>query len=225
MSVAPVTHLQWRHFYEHAGKAQGLPLQESDATKLEDHPVVNVSWLDAQAYVAWLCASTGQVYSLPSEAQWEYAARAGTTTRFWTGNTITTAQANFDDNHDCDINIQRHCTTPVNAFAPNPWGLLDMLGNTWEWCQDVWHDTHLTAYPDGRARSTGADETQRTIRGGSFSTLGGQLDSRFGMKVDASNDCLGFRVARQQPAKKLRHFADLPVDNSKAEPFWPADVF
>ena len=96
-------------------------------------PVVNVSWKDAKAYVSWLSQHTGKPYRLPSEAEWEYAARAGTTTRYAFGDAITPKDANYSDS-------KLGKTTEVGAYPPNAWGLYDMHGNVWEWVEDVYHD-------------------------------------------------------------------------------------
>ncbi|NJM12896.1 MAG: formylglycine-generating enzyme family protein [Synechococcaceae cyanobacterium SM1_2_3] len=105
---------------------------EGCRTKPEDEnwgrgnrPVINISWLDALYYTEWLSSQTGQTYRLPSEAEWEYAARAGTQTAFWWGNSINPDQANYGGNHMKIV--------LVDQFRPNPWGLYQVLGNVWEW--------------------------------------------------------------------------------------------
>ena len=110
-------------------------------------PVVNVSWEDAKAYCTWLSAQSRQVYRLPSEAEWEYACRAGTTTPFWTGGTITKEQASYDLNGEQ--------TSTVDNFAANYWRLHDMHGNVGEWCEDWWNDNYQGAPQDGSAWLTG----------------------------------------------------------------------
>jgi formylglycine-generating enzyme required for sulfatase activity len=117
-------------------------------------PVINVSWEDAQAYCLWLSDRTGQGYRLPSEAEWEYACRAGTTTAFWTGATISMDQANYDGKHTSGAGRKgkyRNQTTPVDTFGANPWGLHDMHGNVWECCEDCWNDSYEGAPTDGSA--------------------------------------------------------------------------
>ena len=109
------------------------------------HPVVRASWEDAKAFVAWLHSQTGQNYRLLSEAEWEYAARAGTTTPFWWGSTINPAQANYDGNYvygDGAKGEYREQTVAVGEFAANPWGFYQVHGNVWEWCEDHWHGTY-----------------------------------------------------------------------------------
>ena len=115
-----------------------------------DRPVINVSWNDAQEYVAWLSAETGEDYRLPSESEWEYATRAGTTGRFNTGDCITTDQANFDGRfpaQGCPTGIDRNQTLPVASFAPNAFGLYDTHGNVWEWVQDCWNASYTVPRP------------------------------------------------------------------------------
>ncbi|TAG04865.1 MAG: TIR domain-containing protein, partial [Cytophagia bacterium] len=109
--------------------------------KNKRHPIVNVSWEDAIAYCAWLSKTTGKTYRLPTEAEWEYACRAGTTTPFFTGANLTTSQANYHGDYPYNGNakgIFRGGTTEVGSFPPNAWGLYDMHGNVWEWCQDYY---------------------------------------------------------------------------------------
>ena len=135
-----------------------------------DRPVIKVSWEDAQEYVRWLNGRTGGGYSLPSEAQWEYAARAGTTTPFYTGERITTAQANFDGDatyNGSSKGTYREQTVSVGSFAPNGFGLYDMHGNVWEWTQDCWVGNLAGHSSDGRANLDG-DCDRRVLRGGSW---------------------------------------------------------
>jgi formylglycine-generating enzyme required for sulfatase activity len=105
----------------------------------DDHPVVQVSWNDAVAFCLWLSRKEGRTYRLPTEAEWEYACRAGTTTQYNVGETIFVEQANYDGNYKYrkgKTGIYRAKTLPVGSFAPNAWGLYDMHGNVWEWCSD-----------------------------------------------------------------------------------------
>jgi formylglycine-generating enzyme required for sulfatase activity len=112
----------------------------------DSHPVTCVNWNDAKAYVSWLAAATGKPYRLDSEAEWEYAARAGTTTPFWWGQSITPEQANYDGNYVYEgggsKGKDRQSTVPVGDFAANPWGLYNVHGNVCEWCEDVWHNNY-----------------------------------------------------------------------------------
>jgi formylglycine-generating enzyme required for sulfatase activity len=133
-------------------------------------PVINVSWEAARDYCAWLGEQTGRAYRLPSEAEWEYACRAGTDTPFHFGPRITTDQANFDGNYTYNGSAKgeyRAQTVPVGSFPPNAFGLYDMHGNVWEWCQDTWHDSYKGAPHDGSAWGRGEKES-RVARGGSW---------------------------------------------------------
>jgi formylglycine-generating enzyme required for sulfatase activity len=125
----------------------------------DGRPVVNLAWEDAKAYVAWLRARTGAPYRLLTEAEWEYAARAGTTTRFWWGDEITPENANYGKSVGM--------TRPVGSYPANPWGLHDMNGNVWEWVEDCWHASYDGAPDDGRARTDGNCD-RRGVRGGSW---------------------------------------------------------
>ena len=115
-------------------------------------PVINVSWEAARAYCAWLGEQTGRAYRLPSETEWEYACRAGTDTPFHFGARITTDQANFDGNYTYNGSAKgeyRPQTVPVGSFPPNAFGLYDMHGNVWEWCEDTWQTNYEGAPSDG----------------------------------------------------------------------------
>jgi formylglycine-generating enzyme required for sulfatase activity len=122
-------------------------------------PASGLSWDDAQDYVAWLSRKTSKTYRLLSEAEWEYVCRAGTTTAFWWGNTISTQLANYGGsfNYGRSKDGYRNHTVPVDSFEPNPWGLYQVHGNVWEWCEDLWHDTYDGAPSDGSAWA-GPDE-------------------------------------------------------------------
>jgi formylglycine-generating enzyme required for sulfatase activity len=136
-----------------------------------DRPAIKVSWEDAQAYAKWLSEKTGKEYRLLSEAEWEYAARAGTTTPFWWGKAITPDHANYDGNYTYDGGGKkgeyREKTVPVKSFKPNPWGLYQVHGNVQEWCEDVWNDNYNGAPTDGSAWTAG-DSSRRVLRGGSW---------------------------------------------------------
>jgi formylglycine-generating enzyme required for sulfatase activity len=163
-------------------------------------PVINVSWQDAQVYVAWLSGKTGRTYRLLSEAEWEYVARAGTTTPFSTGRTITTDQANFDGNYTYNGSskgVDRKKTVEVGSFPPNPFGLYDVHGNVWEWVEDCWHDDYNGAPTDGRAWTTEGCK-YRLLRGGSWYMPPWALRSadRHRYTPDDRDYRYGFRVAR-----------------------------
>ena len=159
----------------------------------DNRPVVNVSWNDVQSYVDWLSQRTGQHYRLLSESEWEYAGRAGTTTPFHTGETITSQQANFGD----ESRFYRAQTVPVGSFTPNGFGLYDMYGNVWEWVEDCWNAGYAEAPSDGSAWLSG-DCSSRVLRGGSWadSTSGLRAALRVSSSTGGSNTNVGFRVAR-----------------------------
>jgi formylglycine-generating enzyme required for sulfatase activity len=163
-------------------------------------PVINVTWHDAQAYCAWLSEQTGQRYRLPSEAEWEYACRAGSMTPFHWGNDITTQQANYNGSHAYigeAGGLYRQMTLPVGQFQPNAFGLYDCHGNVWEWCEDHWHSCYLQAPVDGSAWVDG-DGNCRVVRGGSWYFYPFKLRSAFRYYdfVAISRPYGGFRVAR-----------------------------
>lgn len=164
-------------------------------------PVENVSWDMAQEYLKKLNAKSGQQYRLLSEAEWEYAARAGTTTPFHTGKTITPQQANFDGNYIYNGSakgVYRETTTKVGSFDANAFGLYDMHGNVLEWVEDVSHDNYTGAPTDGSVWKVGGDSARRVLRGGSW--YGNPRDLRSanrdrstpGFRLSGT----GFRIAR-----------------------------
>jgi formylglycine-generating enzyme required for sulfatase activity len=157
-------------------------------------PVSNVSWLDTKEFIAWLCSKTGKTYRLPSEAEWEYAARGGTSTVFWWGRDIGQGQANC-----------RECNTgralemmPVGSFKPNPFGVFDTAGNAAEWVEDCWNDAFRGAPQDGSAWTTGQCNL-RVLRGGAYDSQAKSVGSsaRFRYDYDVRYPANGFRVVRQ----------------------------
>ena len=137
----------------------------------ENLPVERVSWYDAEEFCARLGKKTGKEYRLPSEAEWEYACRAETTTPFHFGETITGDLANYaatETYADESPGEYRQKTTAVGSFPPNGFGLYDMHGNVWEWCRDNWHDSYEGAPTDGRAWTTGGDDERSPLRGGAW---------------------------------------------------------
>ena len=154
-----------------------------------DHPVVCVNWDDAKAYLSWLSVKTGETYRLITEAEWEYAARAGTTTRYHFGDSISSDNANFNRNIGG--------TVPVGSYAPNAFGLYDMHGNVIEWTEDCWHANYEGA-PSGGSAWVDYDCERRMLRGGSW-TFGsrGQRSAYRGDIVQESRAYLiGFRAVR-----------------------------
>lgn len=173
-------------------------------------PVVCVSWDDAQAYVAWLSAKTGHAYRLPTEAEWEYAARAGTTTaRYGSDNPAEVCRytnvgdLDYFEQHPGDSGVNRACrdgyafTSPVESFPPNQFGLSDMLGNVMNWTEDCWNANYSGAPTDGTAWQSG-DCGRRVVHGGSWDMdlSGARSANRRGIPTSLRNTTLGFRVAR-----------------------------
>ena len=164
-------------------------------------PVINVDWDDAQAYCRWLSEQTGKNYRLPSEAEWEYACRAGTTTPFYWGNTLNTRQANFDGNYSYFVGAKgeyRDKTVPVGEFEPNAFGLYQMHGNVWEWCEDVFHEYYQEGAPtDGSAWAEGGGSL-RVFRGGSWYNDNWSARSAFRNRLlpDNRSRIQGFRLAQ-----------------------------
>ena len=154
-------------------------------------PVIHINWDEATAFADWLGCR------LPTEAEWEYACRAGTTTPFSTGNNLTTAQANFNGNFPYNNSPKgeyRARTEPVGSFEPNPWGLFDMHGNVWEWCSD-WYDD----YPEGDQVNPRGPEsgTFRIFRGGGWRNYAQLCRSAFRYRYfqNFRHYNIGFRVA------------------------------
>ncbi|HXQ16408.1 MAG TPA: SUMF1/EgtB/PvdO family nonheme iron enzyme [Caulobacteraceae bacterium] len=171
-----------------------------------DHPVTCVSWHDAQAFIAWLnerltLGDRPDAYRLPSEAEWEYACRAGTQTPFSFGAAITTDQANFNGTAGYGgappSMVWRKATTPMGRFPANAFGLYDMHGDTWDWCDDAWNKTYDGAPADAAPRRTG-DASLRVLRGGSWTPspqlCRSAMRGRFNPSVRSVN--VGFRLAR-----------------------------
>jgi len=159
-------------------------------------PVVNISWYHTQSFIRWLNNKTGGNYRLPTEAEWEYAARAGTTTEYSWGDDIGSNRANCDNDYCGD---SWDYTAPVGSFPANPWGLHDMHGNVYEWVQDCWNDNYEGAPTDGSAWTSG-NCRRRVIRGGSWSHSARFLRSanRFGYIRSHLNFHIGFRLARDE---------------------------
>ena len=188
MGKYPITQEQWEVV---------MGNNPSDIKGLK-RPVEQVSWNNALEFCQKISQKTGKIYRLPSEAEWEYACRAGTTTPFYFGDTITPDLVNYDVNNPyggAPKGLYRIQTTDVGSFGPNSFGLYDMHGNVWEWCSDKWHDNYNGAPTDGSSWETGTDNN-RVRRGGSWSdnavncrsahrswSSAGYRDSRFGFRV------------------------------------------
>jgi formylglycine-generating enzyme required for sulfatase activity len=199
----------------------------------DDHPVVCVSWNDVHAYLRWLSDKTGKEYRLPSEAEWEYVARAGTKTPYWWGTSISSRDANFfgfDDGRPPDAarfareraawerrgafpalrehhftgqssegpRMYSQTTVPVARYEANPWGLHQVLGNTWEWVEDDWHPSYARAPADARAWCEAPRAEHRVIRGGFWRVAPSdlQVTARAGCAAELRGNLIGFRVAR-----------------------------
>ncbi|MEM7793195.1 MAG: SUMF1/EgtB/PvdO family nonheme iron enzyme [Cyanobacteria bacterium P01_C01_bin.118] len=192
MSKYPVTQRQWyavsllpdveRHLDPHPSYFKG-----------DDLPVENVDWYDAIEFFKRLSRKTGKSYRLPSEAEWEYACRAGTTTRYFFGDNLTNEQANFGFN--------QNETTQLGLYPPNTNGLYDMHGHVWEWCEDHWHDNYSNAPTDGSAWIKDSDSKYRVMRGGSWSDFPKDCRSahRNSLQTSDSDNNIGFRVVSAPP--------------------------
>jgi len=199
-----VTNSQFRKFMpQHSSNT-------SDEAMLNDdnQPVVNISWEDALAYAEWLSQKSGQNYRLPTEAEWEYAVRAGSKdSRFW-GNSPDQA-CTYANVADMTAKKERpkwttfSCTdgfvvsSAIGSFKPNGYGLYDMLGNVWEWCQDVYNSEAYSKLPKDDPVYSGPGE-YRVMRGGGWSNgpLGIRSSHRVGLSPDFGHHALGFRLAR-----------------------------
>ncbi len=183
-------------------QAEWKVVMESDPSyfKGDDLPVENVSWDDCRKFIEKLNGRRdGYEYRLPSEAEWEYACRAGTTTAFVFGETITTDRVNYNGNYpygNAPKGAYREKTTPVGSFPPNALGLYDMHGNVWEWCQDRWHGNYEGA-PNSGSAWEGGGENVRVLRGGSWNDFADLCRSAYrgGSTPDDRGSLMGFRVA------------------------------
>ena len=213
ISQIPITQAQWRIVAGYDRINRDLDPDPS-SFKGDNRPVEQVSWEDAQEFCQRLTAVTGKPYRLPTEAEWEYACRAGSTTPFSFGETITTDLANYRGTDQEDYGwsgsygdgpkgVYREETTDVGTFPANAWGLHDMHGNVWEWCEDDWHDNYDSAPKDGSAwldLDTNEGKDKR-LRGGSWYNLPGVCRSAyryFFSRVDRNSD-IGFRVCCVPP--------------------------
>jgi formylglycine-generating enzyme required for sulfatase activity/HEAT repeat protein len=201
MSQSPITQAQWRF-------VAGLPKVNRDldpdpaSAKGENRPVETVSWYDAMEFCARLSQHTGKTYRLPSEAEWEYACRANTTTPFHFGDTLSTEFANYDGNYTYGAGrkgVFRQKTTEVGSFGvANQFGLSDMHGNVWEWCLDHWHPSYENAPTDGSAWEENGDDRYRLLRGGSWFNSPDDCRSayRYRSTPYVQDNVIGFRVVR-----------------------------
>ncbi len=181
--------------YDRFARASGRSLPNDNGWGRGERPVINVSWQDAQAYTRWLSEQTGGRYRLPSEAQWEFAARAGTDTRFAWGNTVGVAQANC---FDCGTEWSARMTAPTGSFAANAFRLYDMAGNVMEWVEDCFQADYSGAPADGSAVGDG-DCSRRVVRGGAYNSPSASIrsTSRDARETGTRLDNLGFRVVKE----------------------------
>jgi formylglycine-generating enzyme required for sulfatase activity len=210
MGQTPITQGQWRqvaNWQEGKGERWGRELNPNpshfgDQADSDQRPVEQVSWHNAIEFCNRLSQRTGRHYTLPSEAQWEYACRAGSTTPFAFGATLTDQLAIYKATTitygDGPKGEYREQTTQVGMFPANAWGLHDMHGNVCEWCLDHWHDSYEGAPSDGRAwlKPSASDEEPRLLRGGSWLVIPGfcRSASRRRCHPDDANYGVGFRV-------------------------------
>ncbi|MGI8501398.1 MAG: caspase, EACC1-associated type [Hassallia sp.] len=199
MGKFPITQAQWTA----VAVLEKVKIDlELDPSKLKgaNRPVEPVFWHEAIEFCARLSNKTGKNYRLPSEAEWEYACRARTTTPFYFGETITTDLANYDGNYTYGSGIKgqyRQQTTDAGIFPPNPFGLFDMHGNIWEWCQDEWHQNYNEAPTDGKAwQGENDNRMRRVLRGGSWGNYPGKCRCAYRYDSFAVFDMIniGFRV-------------------------------
>jgi formylglycine-generating enzyme required for sulfatase activity len=196
----PVTQAQWRVV---AGYEQIDKELNPDPSRFQgdNRPVDTVNWDDAQEFCRRLSVESGKDYRLPSEAQWEYACRAKTATPFFFGEIITTEIVNYTDNNRSQGQYGEK-TTDVGLFPANDWGLHDMHGNVWEWCEDDWHRSYLGAPNNGSAWvDSDRTDTYRLLRGGSwnFELRYCRSATRYYIRRDITNFNVGFRVCCEPP--------------------------
>jgi len=177
--------------YDRFAAATGKPEPDDERWGRGRRPVINVSWDDARAYAEWLSSQTGKSYRLPSEAEWEYACRAGTKTPWAFGDELTEEQANFGQK------LKR--TSEVGSYPANDWRIHDMHGNVWEWVEDVWHGSYSGDPPeDGTPWIEGGETDSRVVRGGSWVIEPGGCRStaRIWLSSRYRSNLMGFRLAR-----------------------------
>ena len=197
LAIYPVTNAQYRLLKprHNSGSFEGRSLND------DKRPVVHVSWHDAVAYCEWLSTRDAATYALPGEAEWEFACRALSTTRVYTGGRITTGQANFNNelvHRAGSSGVFRRQTTDVGSFLPNAFGLYDMLGNVWEWCRSMYRPY---PYADDDGREEVYSHGPRVMRGGSWSDQVSDLRSALRVKgyPGSVGNNLGFRLRAENP--------------------------
>jgi serine/threonine-protein kinase PpkA len=179
--------------------ATGKPMPEPAGKHTGDHPVAMVTWQQASDYARWLTENTGQRYRLPTEAEWEYAARAGTTGNYWWKGKEAKKKANCSLGCDSEyIRFLSSSSAPVGHYAPNAWGIYDTAGNVAEWVQDCYHPSYVGAPPVATAWIAGSCN-KRPVRGGSFKNKAAEITnaSREGVDASTQKKFIGFRVVRE----------------------------
>jgi formylglycine-generating enzyme required for sulfatase activity len=189
----PITRAEFAAYARDTSGTDSVGRTYFDATDRD--PAVMITWGDANDYAEWLSRRTGQHYRLPTEAEWEYAARGGTLTRYWWGDEVGTGNA------DCGMCRSRwdgRSTSPVGSFKANPFGLYDMLGNVYEWVADCYWRDYSKAQEDASAPFEGADCRQRVLRGGAWTSNPDDVRAaaRIELDVGVRQDVVGFRVVR-----------------------------
>ncbi|WP_432472453.1 SUMF1/EgtB/PvdO family nonheme iron enzyme [Amphritea sp. HPY] len=185
--------------YDYYATSMGRPLPKDNGWGRGNRPVINVSWKEAKAYTQWLALLTGQPYRLPTEAEWEYIARAGTKTNYWWGDSLEQERAVCDE---CGTEWDGKKTAPVASFPANSWSIHDMNGNVDEWVEDCYQSSYFGAPADGSAMIEG-DCQFRVMRGGSWFDIGRLVrsSSRYRHSSDAKKNSWGFRIALDLPDK------------------------
>jgi len=187
IGVYEVTFAQYDQFAEATGRAK----PSDEGWGRDNRPVINISWNDAMAYAKWLSEQTGQSYRLPTEAEWEYAARAGTETQYWWGNSMRLNKANCKK--DCADAFD--FTAPVGSFVPNPFGLYDVIGNVWEWTCSTYEPVYA-----GQQHLCASDEKNnlRALRGGAWflNYKNVRIANRYRLPSTKSHTGVGFRLVR-----------------------------
>ena len=190
MGRYPVTNAEFRVFKTDHDSGDGF----NDDLQ----PAVYVSWDDALAYTDWLSGKTGKKFRLPTEAEWEYAARASKTTRYWWGDDFQQDGKVWANCDGCGSKWDKKHTAPVRQFPANPFGLSDTAGNVYEWVEDCWHENYSNAPDDGSAwlETNNGNCDRRVIRGGSWDGVPGSLRSanRTGIYRNGRGNLIGFRL-------------------------------
>ncbi len=183
--------------YDQFTKATNRQFASDQAWGRGRRPVIFVSWQDAVEYAKWLSLQSGKPYRLPTEAEWEYAARAGNPTAYWWGKDWVRGMANCSGS-GCGSQWGKK-TAPVGSFKPNPFGLYDTAGNVWEWVEECWHDNYSGAPTDGSAWTSGGNCARRVIRGGSWENTPRNLrSSKRGRYYPENRDYfIGFRLVQE----------------------------